>query len=65
MKLRNRSELQLEAQGITNDITPVSGSLVKETIEIESKIEGTRPDGVGTLEMVPQLEKGCRTRLKF
>ena len=65
MKLRNRSELQLEAQGITNDITPLSGSLVKETTDIESKIEGTRPDGAGTLEMVPQLEKGCRTRLRF
>ena len=65
MKLRNRSELQLEAQGITNDITPVSRSLVKEMTEIEPKIEGTRPDGVGTLEMVPQLEKGCRTRLRF
>ena len=62
---RNCSELQLEAQRIRNDITPVSGSLVKETTEIESKIEGAIPDGVGTLEMVPQLEKGCRTRLRF
>ena len=61
MKLRNRSELQLEDQGTTNDITPISGCLVKETTEIE----GARPDGAGTLEMVPQLEKGCRTRLKF
>ena len=65
MKLRNRSELQVEAQGITNDITPVSGSLVKETTKIEPKIEGARPDGEGTLEMVPQLEKGCGTRLRF
>ena len=65
MKLRNRSELQLEAQGITNDITPVSRSLVKETTEIESKIEGARPDRAGTLEIVPQLEKGCRTLLRF
>ena len=65
IKLRNCSELQVEAQGITNDITPVSGSLVKETVEIELKIEGARPDGAGTLGMVPQLEKGCRTRLRF
>ena len=53
MKLRNHSKLQLEAQGITNDITPVSRSLVKETTEIEPKIEGARPDEAGTLGMVP------------
>ena len=33
MKLRNFSELQLEAQGITNDITPVSKSLVNKGSE--------------------------------
>ena len=44
---------------------PVSGSLVKETTEIEPKIEGARPDREGTLGMVPQLEIGCGTRLRF
>ena len=40
MKLRNRSELQLEARGIKNDITLVSRSLVKEMVEIEPQNRG-------------------------
>ena len=53
IKPRNYSELQLTAQGKTNDITPVSRSLVKEIAEIELKIEGTKPNGVGTLQIMP------------
>ena len=61
MKPRNYTEIQLEAQGMTNNITLIS----EETAEIEPKIEGARPDGAGTLGIMPQLEKGCRIRLKF
>ena len=50
---------------LVNVLDLFKGILVKETTEIELKIEGARPDGAGTLEMVPQLEKGCRTRLRF
>ena len=65
MEPRNRSELQLEAHGMTNNITLISGSLVKEMAEIEPKIKGARLDRVGTLGVMLQLEKRGRTRLRF
>ena len=50
---------------MTNDITLISKSLVKEKAETEPKIEGARPDRAGTLGIMPQPEKGCRICLRF
>ena len=65
VELRDRSELQLEAQRMTNDITLESKSSAKETTELELKVVVARLDIAGTLEIMPQSKKGCKLRPKL
>ena len=51
---RDHSELQLEAQRMTNDVSKIS---VEKMVEIELKAKRARPEEVGTLEIMAQLEK--------